>query len=109
MKTALLRITGEALAKALGVPGRVSHVFQDAADIMGDTVSLRVDGAGEEHREGVHARYWTIEGLIEAEELSREAKSKNDLSRTLSNVADKIIAREMEVERMPDFFDIHRT
>jgi len=44
------------------------------------------------------------EELTEAEEIAAEAKSKNDLSQTLSNLADKIIAREMEVEMMPDFF-----
>jgi len=96
MKTALIRIDGETLAKAIGVPGRVSHVFQDAADIMGDTVSLRIDGCGEDHRPGCYAKYSDIE------ELAAEAKSRNALSKTLSNVADKVIAREMEVERMPN-------
>lgn len=68
-KSALVRITAEAIAKFLGLPegAYIDGIFQDAEDMVGDSFTLRIRGVGREYREGMHIRYESLSDLQQHE------------------------------------------
>jgi hypothetical protein len=64
-KTAILRVTREVLADALGLPGnaKIDAVFVTSEDIASDTFSFRVRGVGEEVTHGATFKVFTIDEL----------------------------------------------
>ena len=75
-----LRVTKEALAKALYLPAEsvITAVFQDAEDHKSDTFSLALRGVGPETVEGEHFRYVTHDSLTES--LRSDTNEKNSVA-----------------------------